>query len=159
MPQCNCGNAGDAESVASLTGIVKNLLPYWLTRYPDHPLTEVPLATAAKAVRGLAEKGDELALSLFAQQAMAIGRLFTIASMFTDPHAYFVGGGVVETEPEFREWFVGQVLAATELREEQRAVATIEPDPAPRHGRCPRCRRGGAGGGAPGAGGLVGATS
>ena len=125
VPQCNCGNAGDAESVASLTGIVKNLLPYWLTRYPDHPLTEVPLATAAKAVRGLAEKGDELALSLFAQQAMAIGRLFTIASMFTDPHAYFVGGGVVETEPEFREWFVGQVLAATDLREEQAAVATI----------------------------------
>ena len=46
--------------------------------------------------------------------------------MFTDPHAYFVGGGVVETEPEFREWFVGQVLAATELRDEQRAVATVE---------------------------------
>src|SRR5262249_50559905 len=27
-PACNCGFAGDVESVASLTGIVKNLLPY-----------------------------------------------------------------------------------------------------------------------------------
>ncbi|MBO0837032.1 MAG: ROK family protein, partial [Actinobacteria bacterium] len=32
LPRCNCGLAGDAESVASLTGIEKNLLPYWLTQ-------------------------------------------------------------------------------------------------------------------------------
>ena len=31
MPGCNCGQFGDAESVASLTGIQNNLLPYWLT--------------------------------------------------------------------------------------------------------------------------------
>ena len=43
VPQCNCGNAGDVESVASLTGIVKNLLPYWLSRYPDHPLAAMEL--------------------------------------------------------------------------------------------------------------------
>jgi glucokinase len=36
-PRCNCGFEGDAESVASLTGIRQNLLPFWLTRYPDHP--------------------------------------------------------------------------------------------------------------------------
>src|SRR4029453_5927162 len=30
LPECNCGFAGDAESVASLTGIERNLLPYWL---------------------------------------------------------------------------------------------------------------------------------
>ena len=38
IPECNCGQSGDAESVASLTGIEKNLLPYWLSRYPDHEL-------------------------------------------------------------------------------------------------------------------------
>ena len=37
-PVCNCGLAGDGESFASLTGIQKNLLPYWLTRYPGHAL-------------------------------------------------------------------------------------------------------------------------
>src|SRR6184192_3357179 len=48
VPQCNCGFEGDAESVASLTGIAKNLLPYWLTRYPGHPLGEMSLDKAAK---------------------------------------------------------------------------------------------------------------
>ncbi len=38
IPHCNCGFVGDLESVASLSGIENNLLPYWLTRYPDHPL-------------------------------------------------------------------------------------------------------------------------
>jgi hypothetical protein len=28
---------GDAESVASLTGIENNLLPYWLTKFDGHP--------------------------------------------------------------------------------------------------------------------------
>ena len=124
-PMCNCGNAGDVESVASLTGIVKNLLPYWLSRYPDHPLAAMDVAVAAKAVRGLAAAGDELALKVFAQQATALGRLFTLAANFTDPHAYFVGGGVVEAEPTFRDWFVGQVVAATTLRVEQKAVAEV----------------------------------
>src|SRR5579859_8258604 len=46
MPACNCGQSGDAESVASLTGIQKNLLPYWLTRYEDHPVASLPLGQA-----------------------------------------------------------------------------------------------------------------
>jgi glucokinase len=126
LPQCNCGNVGDAESVASLTGIVNNLLPYWLSRYPDHPLAAMPIGQAARSVRGLAAEGDPLALKVFGQQAIALGRLFTIAAQFTDPHAYFVGGGVVETEPAFRSWFVDTVLANTSLREEQRALTSIE---------------------------------
>ena len=86
----------------------------------------MPIAQAAKSVRGLAADGDALALKVFEQQAIALGRLFTIAAQFTDPHAYFVGGGVVETEPAFRSWFVDTVLANTTLRTEQRALSTIE---------------------------------
>jgi glucokinase len=124
VPRCNCGNRGDAESVASLTGIEKNLLPYWLTRFPGHELgTAASPAQAALRVRSYAQAQDALALAIFAQQAAAIGRLFTVASNFTDPDAYFVGGGVVETEPAFREWFLGEVSGATALREEQRRVA------------------------------------
>ena len=123
IPQCNCGFVGDAESFASLTGITKNLLPYWLTRYPNHELAATPIKDGAKALRGLAERGDEMARHVFAQQAMALGRLFTIAANFTDPHAYFLGGGVVEAAPEFREWFLDIVRANTHLREEQKAVA------------------------------------
>ncbi|MBA2769757.1 MAG: ROK family protein [Sporichthyaceae bacterium] len=125
LPRCNCGNEGDAESIASLTGILNNLLPYWLSGHPDHPLAAMPTAAAAKAVRGLAADGDELALKVFEQQAKALGRLFTIAAQFTDPHAYFVGGGVVETEPDFRSWFLATVSENTQLRVEQRTVSTV----------------------------------
>jgi len=123
MPHCACGNAGDVESFASLTGIVRNLLPYWLTRHPEHPLAAVPIAQAAAEVRGYGVNGDEMALHVFEQQAAALGRLFTIAANFTDPHAYFVGGGVVEAAPKFRDWFLERVRANTALREEQAAVA------------------------------------
>jgi predicted NBD/HSP70 family sugar kinase len=120
VPHCNCGFDGDAESIASLTGIEQNLLPYWLARNPDHPLAKIgSTAVAAKQVRALGEKKDPLALKIFEQQAMAVGRLFTIAANFTDPDAYFVGGGVVETAPEFREWFLGKVREHTSLRAEQ----------------------------------------
>ncbi len=123
MPICGCGNTGDVESIASLTGIVRNLLPYWLTRYPDHPLAQLPIVEAAKAVRTYGVDGDELALALFDQQAAALGRLFTIAANFNDPLVYFVGGGVVEAAPHFGEWFLGRVRAHTVVREEQAAVA------------------------------------
>jgi glucokinase len=130
VPDCNCGFSADAESVASLTGIVKNLLPYWLTRYPDHDLVLEDPVRAGKLVRSYAEKGDELALKVFGQQAVALGRLFTIAANFTDPGAYFVGGGVVEAAPHFRDWFFAEVRAHTVLREEQARASeiTLVPD-------------------------------
>ena len=84
-PSCNCGQDADAESIASLTGITRNLLPYWLTRFPGHELAQVDIATGAKLVRGYAERGDKMALEIFRQQAMAIGRVFSIAAKFTDP--------------------------------------------------------------------------
>src|SRR5580658_8275598 len=77
-PGCNCGQSGDAESVASLTGIQKNLLPYWLTKYEGHPVASLPLSEAAKQIRRYGEQGDPLALAIFGQQAVALGRLFTI---------------------------------------------------------------------------------
>jgi glucokinase len=125
MPACNCGQSGDAESVASLTGIQNNLLPYWLTRYSDHELAGVPIGQAAKLIRKYAENGDDMALAIFRQQAIAIGRLFTIAANFLDPDAYFLGGGVVEAAPHFRDWFFAEVRANTTLREEQARAAEI----------------------------------
>jgi glucokinase len=125
VPRCNCGLAADAESVASLTGIQNNLLPYWLERFPGHELADVPPSKAAKLVRGYGEAGDPLALRIFEQQAMAIGRLFTIAANFTDPDVYFLGGGVVEATPHFRDWFCGLVRKHTMLRDEQARVASI----------------------------------
>jgi glucokinase len=126
IPRCNCGFVGDAESVASLTGIENNLLPYWLIQFPDHPLgaIEVP-DEAARQVRAYGETGDEMALRIFEQQAMALGRLFTIAANYTDPSVYFLGGGVVESTPVFRDWFMGKVRQHTVLRDEQTRLASF----------------------------------
>ncbi len=130
LPRCNCGFSGDAESVASLTGIELNLLPYWLERFPEHPLARCgSVAEAAKRVRSYAEQSDALALRIFEQQAMALGRLFTIAANFTDPDAYLLGGGVVEAAAHFRAWFLGKVRANTVLKEEQAAARfAVVPD-------------------------------
>jgi glucokinase len=120
VPVCACGFVSDAESYASLTGIKNHLLPYWLSKYPDHPLHGVDPSAAAKQVRGLAERDhDPMSLAIFEQQAKALGHLFTVAANFTDPDAFFVGGGVVETDPWFRTWFLDTVRAHTTLRAEQ----------------------------------------
>jgi predicted NBD/HSP70 family sugar kinase len=121
---------GDVESVASLSGIVNNLLPFWLGRFPQHPLVGVDVEIAARSVRDLAERGDELAGRIFEQQAVAIGRLFTIVANVLDPDAYFVGGGVTDAGIEFRSGFVERVRVATQLRDEQaaRAMFAVVPD-------------------------------
>ena len=125
-PRCQCGFVGDAESVASLTGIERNLLPYWLTRFPEHELARAAsMGEAAKLVRGYGDSGDPLALAIFGQQAMALGRLFTIAGNFMDPNAYFVGGGLVEASRHFREWFLAQVCEHTSIRREQLEASTF----------------------------------
>jgi len=126
VPACNCGLLADGESVASLTGIEKNLLPYWLSRFPGHDLHAVGSARqAAYLVRGHAAAGDPMALEIFRQQAIALGRLFTIAANVTDPDAYFLGGGVVEAAPHFRDWFLATVRENTDLRDEQRPRVTF----------------------------------
>jgi predicted NBD/HSP70 family sugar kinase len=76
-------------------------------------------------VREYGEAEDPLAIDIFTQQAKALGRLFTITSNIVDPDAYFVGGGVVEASPRFREWFLSLVKAHTVLRDEQREVASF----------------------------------
>ena len=135
VPQCNCGFEGDVESIASLTGIKNNLLPYWLTKFPDHPLAGEPIKKAAKLLRGYGEQNDPLALAVFGQQAKAIGKLFTIAANFTDPSAYFLGGGVVEAAPQ-----VPAVVPQHRPRTHAAAARAdgggdLRPGPGPRHGR------------------------
>src|SRR6185295_1381375 len=60
-PQCNCGRYGDLESICSLTGIERTLLPALLREYQDHELHHAPsLREAAKRVRALAAAGDPM---------------------------------------------------------------------------------------------------
>ncbi len=122
-PECNCGRTGDLESLCSLTAIEKNILPYFLPRYPGHELAKMDLHQAAKLVRGLAEKGDPLSREVFRVQAHALGLFFDEMVNTFDPDAFIVGGGALETAKPFQDWFIEQIrVAMPPQREEQAGI-------------------------------------
>lgn len=124
-PACNCGRTGDLESLCSLTAIEKNILPYFLPEYPGHELAKLDLHQAAKLVRGLADKGDPLCKEVFRVQAHALGLFFDEMVNTFDPDAFIVGGGALETSPEFQRWFVEQIRAAMPSQREEQAGVPI----------------------------------
>jgi predicted NBD/HSP70 family sugar kinase len=122
-PLCNCGRIGDLESLCSLTAIERNLVPYFLPRYPHHDLAKLDPHQAAKLVRGLADKGDPLCKDVFRVQAHALGLFFDEMVNTFDPDALIVGGGALETSQEFQRWFLDEIRAGMPAqREEQTGV-------------------------------------
>ena len=124
-PECNCGRTGDLESLCSLTAIEKNILPYFLPRYPGHELARMDFHQAAKLVRGLAEKGDALSREVFRVQAHALGLFFDEMVNTFDPDAFIVGGGALETGKQFQDWFIEQIRAAMPVQREEQAGIPI----------------------------------
>lgn len=125
QPQCNCGRVGDLESVCSLTAIEKTFLPYFLPKYPGHELGKVDLSKAAKLVRGLAERGDLLGREIFRVQAHAAGLFFDEMINTFDPDALIVGGGAIETAPEFQQWFISEIRGGMPPQREEQADIPI----------------------------------
>lgn len=125
VPRCNCGRIGDLESLCSLTAIRQSLLPYFLEREPGHPLAGEEIGAAAKQVRGLAEQGDRLCREIFRVQAHALGLFFDEMINVFDPDALIVGGGAVETGPEFRRWFLDEIRAGMPAQREEQAALPI----------------------------------
>jgi predicted NBD/HSP70 family sugar kinase len=125
-PRCNCGRTGDLESLCSLTAIGKTLLPFFLSRHPDHELARTgDLQQAAKLVRGRAERGDTMCREIFRVQAHALGLFFDAMINTFDPDALIVGGGAVETGPEFQRWFIGEIRAGMPPQREEQADIPI----------------------------------
>jgi predicted NBD/HSP70 family sugar kinase len=124
-PSCNCGRTGDLESLCSLTAIRRTLLPHFLAKQPGHELAGGDVAEAAKRVRGLAERGDEMCRSIFRVQARALGLFFDEMINVFDPDALLVGGGAVETAEEFRRWFVDEIRAGMPTQREEQAGIPI----------------------------------
>jgi len=124
VPQCNCGKVGDLESVCSLTAIGKTFLPYFLKKFPSHELAKIgDHRQAAKLVRGLAEKGDEMCKEIFRVQAHALGLFFDEMINTFDPDALIVGGGAIETGEAFQQWFVDEIHAGMPAqRDEQKDI-------------------------------------
>jgi len=126
-PRCNCGRYGDLESICSLTGIERVLLPAMLSRYPDHLLHKVSTPRdAARGVRALAEAGDPMCLQIFSIQARALGLFFDQMINTFDPDALIIGGGLIETTDELREWLLAEIRRGMpEQRFEQRDIPLI----------------------------------
>ncbi len=121
-PACNCGRMGDLESMCSLTAIENTLLPFFLSKYPDHQLGKMgDIHKAAKLVRGLAENGDPMCQDIFRVQARALGLFFDEMVNTFDPDALIVGGGAVETNEEFQRWFIDEIRAGMPTQREEQA--------------------------------------
>jgi glucokinase len=131
---CGCGRTwGCVELYTTLAGL-PYLLAERLASYPDHPLarsSDTPKQKAL-ALRGLAQKGDALALELFDLQARAMG--FHIANLVLalDPQFVVIGGGILDpesTSEEFRERYLRIVrdTALPSLWPVQRERLTILP--------------------------------
>jgi len=123
-PECNCGRIGDLESVCSLTGIERNLLPYFLQKYPGHPLATAG-EKAAKLVRGHAEQGDSMCRDIFRVQARALGLFFDEMVNIFDPDMLIVGGGAIETSPEFQQWLLAEIRAGMPAQRVEQADIPI----------------------------------
>jgi len=124
-PLCNCGRTGDLESLCSLTGIERNILPYFLPRYPGHDLAKLDPHEAAKLVRGLADKGDPLCKEVFRVQAHALGLFFDEMINTFDPDALIVGGGALEASQEFQHWFLAEIRVGMPTQREEQAGIPI----------------------------------
>jgi glucokinase len=131
---CGCGRTwGCVEVYTTLSGL-PHLLAAKLTEHPEHDLARSPLGPKERAfaLRGLAQKGDPLAVELFDFQARALGLHVANLTMALDPQFVVIGGGLMDpeatTEP-FRERYLRIVreTASPYLFPAQRARLSIVP--------------------------------
>lgn len=114
---CGCGRTwGCVEVYTTLSGL-PHLLADWLTQHPEHELAQSSLSPRerALALRGLAQKGDPLAVDLFDFQARALGLHVANLTMALDPGYFVIGGGLMDpgsTTDAFRERYL-QVVRET----------------------------------------------
>jgi glucokinase len=111
---CGCGRTwGCVEVYTTLAGL-PHLLGAKLNEHPDHDLarSDRPMKERAFALRGLAQQGDELALSIFDFQAKALGLHVANLAMALDPSFVVIGGGLMDPESTtdaFRQRYLGIV--------------------------------------------------
>jgi glucokinase len=131
---CGCGRKwGCFEVYTTLAGL-PYLLADALLRYPQHELARSPLEMKERvlALRGLAQKGDALAVELFDFQARAMGLHVANLAMALDPQFVVIGGGLMDPEATtaaFRERYLRIVreTAAPYLWPAQRERLAIVP--------------------------------
>lgn len=108
---CGCGRDwGCIEAYTTLSGL-PYLLADKIVKYPNHELARSTASAKEKvlSLRGLAQKGDPLAVEIFDFQARAMGLHVANLAMALDPQFVVIGGGLMDAEvtsPEFRERYL-----------------------------------------------------
>jgi glucokinase len=131
---CGCGRDwGCIEVYTCLSGL-PYLLAEKLEQYSDHPLAKstATMKERAFSLRGLAQKGDQLATEIFDFQAKALGLHVANLAMALDPKFVVIGGGLMDPEattPAFREHYLDILRANAReyLWPYQRDAITIVP--------------------------------
>lgn len=131
---CGCGRTwGCVEVYTTLSGL-PYLLEDRLENHPEHHFSASDLTPRqqAFALRGLAQKGDALALEIFDFQARALGLHMASLAMALDPEFVVIGGGLMDPEsttPEFRERYLRLLneAAAPSLWPAQRERMRVTP--------------------------------
>lgn len=131
---CGCGRDwGCIEAYTTISGLPQ-LLEEFLKKHPAHPLatSTAPAKEKALSLRGLAQKGDALALDIFDFQARALGLHAAALAMALDPEFVVIGGGLIDPEsttPEFRERYLRGIrdAALPYLFPQQRAKMQFVP--------------------------------
>ncbi len=114
---CGCGrNWGCIEAYTTISGLPQ-YIAHLLPKYPGHALATSSDSPKHQALslRGLAQKGDALALEIFDLQAKALGLHVANLAMALDPGFVVVGGGLIDPEsttPEFRERYLEGIRKA-----------------------------------------------
>jgi len=114
---CGCGRDwGCAETYTTISGLPL-LLEEFLKKYPGHELakSKAPPKERAMALRGLAQKGDPLAVDIFQFQARALGLHAANLCLALDPGFVVVGGGLMDQESttkEFRDRYISTLRDA-----------------------------------------------
>jgi predicted NBD/HSP70 family sugar kinase len=131
---CGCGkNWGCIEAYTTISGLPQ-LLAEMLPKFPNHELAKSSASPKEKALslRGLAQKGDPLALEIFDFQARAMGLHVANLAMTLDPQFVVIGGGLMDPEATtetFRARYLQTIrdTARPYLWPAQRASMTIVP--------------------------------
>ncbi len=104
--KCGCGRDwGCIEAYSTISGLPQ-YIAHFLPKYPAHPLnssTDTPKHKAL-SLRGLAQKGDPLALEIFDTQAKALGIHVANLAMSLDPTYVVIGGGLIDPESTTEEF-------------------------------------------------------
>jgi len=131
---CGCGRDwGCVEAYTTISGL-PHLLAEALLRHPEHPLAKSTATPKDKALslRGLAQKGDPLAVEIFDFQARVMGLHVANLVMALDPGIFIIGGGLMDhesTTPEFRDRYLSLIRASARpyLWPQQRDTLKIVP--------------------------------